>query len=317
MEIKICNEQVEAIKAAAVEKFRKRCSEESAKIDFRRFVCERVLNNTPEERTIALLGRMRGDPTDSKALAILSKTEFTPELVLGLGRGTQKRKHHLGNQLVSFEEYFHNTIFRKYFLQMQEPVNKVQANFIYPATEMLISKYTRQQSFTVRETPAVYRDVTEAVYLKSLDMGHASWMVEVLEERKEKELCVFENEMFKLQKDYKFNEGDLQTMYLLALPKAPLCALRSIRDLSAAHLPFLRSVQAESLKAIEATFGVPQSKVLAYFHYLPTYWLLHVHFEHIDRKSVDARSSVPLEQVIANLEIAGDYYQKATLVYTV
>ena len=62
---------------------------------------------------------------------------------------------------------------------------------------------------------------------------------------------------------------------------------------------------------------MPSSKVLAYFHYLPTYWLLHVHFVHIDRMSTDARSSVPLEQVISNLEITGDYYKKATMVYTV
>ena len=33
--------------------------------------------------------------------------------------------------------------------------------------------------------------------------------------------------------------------------------------------------------------------------------------------STDARSSVALEQVISNLEICGDYYKKATMVYSV
>jgi m7GpppX diphosphatase len=158
--------------------------------------------------------------------------------------------------------------------------------------------------------------VTEAKYLAHLNMAHCDWMYAVLDNKKETELCVFENDHFKLQKDYKFYEGDLFTLYLLAMPKA-LRNLRSIRDLTAEHLPFLKSVQEESFRAIEATYGVDQSKVLAYFHYLPTYWLLHVHFVHIDRMSTDARSSVPLEQVIANLEICGDYYKKVTLVYSV
>jgi hypothetical protein len=81
-------------------------------------------------------------------------------------------------------------------------------------------------------------------------MSHCNWMIEVLENRKETELCVFENEHFKLQKDYKFNEGDLSTFYCLAMPKS-LRKLRSIRDLTTEHLPFLRSVIEESYKAID------------------------------------------------------------------
>jgi hypothetical protein len=45
-------------------------------------------------------------------------------------------------------------------------------------------------------------------------------MYNVLDGKKETELCIFENEHFKLQKDYKFNEGDLMTLYCLAMPKA-------------------------------------------------------------------------------------------------
>ena len=128
-------------------------------------------------------------------------------------------------------------------------------NFIYPASDMLIAKYTKQQYFSIKETPEIYRDVTEAKFLAELNMSHCDWMYEVLDNKKETELCVFENDHFKLQKDYKFNEGDLSTMYLLAMPKA-LRNLRSIRDLTAEHLPFLKSVQQESYKAIEANFGI-------------------------------------------------------------
>ena len=36
------------------------------------------------------------------------------------------------------EEYFHNNIFRKYWLTLDDSASKIQCNFIYPATEMLI-----------------------------------------------------------------------------------------------------------------------------------------------------------------------------------
>jgi hypothetical protein len=45
-------------------------------------------------------------------------------------------------------------------------------------------------------------------------------MHNVLDNKKETELCVHENDHFKLQKDYKFNEGELKTLYCLAIPKA-------------------------------------------------------------------------------------------------
>lgn len=108
-------------------------------------------------------------------------------------------------------------------------------------------------------------------------------MHNVLDGTKETELTVFENEHFKLQKNYKYNEGELKTLYCLAIPlKAREMKLASVRDLTADHLPMLKSIRDESFKAIEAKFGLPRQKIVAFFHYLPSYWLLHVHFQHID-----------------------------------
>jgi hypothetical protein len=41
-----------------VAKFKAKISEESDKINFRKFICSKVLNNTPEDKTIYLLGRI-------------------------------------------------------------------------------------------------------------------------------------------------------------------------------------------------------------------------------------------------------------------
>jgi m7GpppX diphosphatase len=144
--------------------------------------------------------------------------------------------------------------------------------------------------YSVRETADIYSKITKPKFIETLDKSHVDWMHNVLEGKKETELCLFENDHFKLQKDYKFNEGDLTTLYLLAMPKAaPTKHLYSIRDLTADHLPMLKSICEESYKVIQEKYAIPAHKIYAYFHYLPTYWLLHIHFVHVDKASRDAR----------------------------
>jgi len=79
----------------------------------------------------------------------------------------------------------------------------------------------------------------------------------------------------------------------------------------------LKSIASESYKAIETKYGLPQSKIYAYFHYLPTYYLLHVHFAHVDFAARDSREQVPLEVAISNLELNDKYYQKCSLQFSV
>jgi m7GpppX diphosphatase len=85
-----------------------------------------------------------------------------------------------------------------------------------------------------------------------------------------------------------------------------------VRDLTADHLPMLKSILSESYKAIHDKYGIPESKVSAYFHYQPTYWCLHIHFVHVDKAKGDCEQ-LPLEEVIFNLEMNSNYYKLATL----
>ena len=78
----------------------------------------------------------------------------------------------------------------------------------------------------------------------------------------------------------------------------------------------LKSIRSESYKAIHDTYGIPESKVCAYFHYLPTYWCLHIHFVHVEKAKGDCEQ-LPLEEVIFNLEMNSNYYKLATLQYTI
>jgi m7GpppX diphosphatase len=149
-----------------------------------------------------------------------------------------------------------------------------------------------------------------------MDMSHCDWIYNVLEGKKETELRVFENEHFMLQKDWKFNEGDdLKSLYCLAITKRR--DLHTIRDLTAADLPMLKSILAESIPAMTAMFKVPACQITAYFHYQPTYYHMHVHFVHVEKVFPSSKNCVDLATVIFNLELSGDYYQKAPLSYKV
>jgi m7GpppX diphosphatase len=153
----------------------------------RLFIFEKELNNNPQEKSIILLGKVKGDPTSNKAIAIISKTEFTTDQVKEFRKIKQFEQ----------DEYFHNNIFRKYWLKLGDDTNKVQCNFIYPATEELIAKYSRQQVYSIRESPEVYNKVTKQ-YISTIDSANVEWMHNVLDNKKETELCVFENDHFKL-----------------------------------------------------------------------------------------------------------------------
>ena len=165
----------------------------------------------------------------------------------------------------------------------------------------------------VRETAEVYRDIVKPCFLDPMNMEHCNWIYSILNGEKEQENIIFQNEYFILEKDYKFNEGDIRTMYCLMMPIQR--DLKTVRDLRAEHLPMLKSCRDESLKAIEEKWGLDPSKVRAYFHYLPTYYHLHVHFTHVDVKC--ERAIVTLDEAISNIELMGDYYEKCSMTYQI
>ena len=104
------------------------------------FALTRVLDCEAESKTIKLLGRFRKDPTENQVILVLSKTEFPeaemrevfPTMIAGRRKAT-----------MSFEQYFHNNEWRKFWIDMPKDFGKVQCDVVYPASDYLINKYTR------------------------------------------------------------------------------------------------------------------------------------------------------------------------------
>ena len=105
------------------------------------------------------------------------------------------------------------------------------------------------------------------------------WIYNILDGNKETENLIYENKYFKLMKDLKFNEDDdIKSLYLIAIVKQR--DLLSIRDLTREHLSMLMSIRDNSINVIEQKYGVKCA--CPFFHYLPQYFHLHVHFVHIN-----------------------------------
>ncbi|XP_033375578.1 m7GpppX diphosphatase isoform X1 [Parus major] len=107
----------------------------------------------------------------------------------------------------------------------------------------------------------------------------------------------------------------LDDLYLIALVHRR--EIKSLRDLTAEHLPLLRNVLQEGKEAIVKRFGVSGSQLRIYLHYQPSYQHLHVHFTALgyDAPGSSVERAHLLADVIDNLAMDSMYYQKRALTF--
>lgn len=142
-------------------------------------------------------------------------------------------------------------------------------------------------------------------------------MYNILEHRKETEHIVHEDPCpdtgFVLLPDLKWDGKTIEALYLQAIVHRR--DLQSIRDLTAAHLPLLYNVRRKCIQAIVEKYGIPGSQLRVYLHYQPSFYHLHIHFTYLQHEAAGIRCERGhlLDTVISNLELLGDYYQRATI----
>ena len=147
----------------------------------------------------------------------------------------------------------------------------------------------------VAETPAMYHAVT-APYIESLDPRSVAWIGNVLNLSKEKERVLYneaedEEVGFLLNVDTKWKSHpdcattERSTWHGHAAVKDLYCLaichrrdVRSLRDLTAEHLPMLKSILAKGPEVIEAVYGIQREELRIFVHYQPQFYHFHVHF---------------------------------------
>jgi len=172
----------------------------------------------------------------------------------------------------------------------------------------------------VRETPDVYREKV-VPYLQKNSFS-LQWVYNILERKKEVENILYEEQGeklgFMLCKDMKWDLKSTQDLHALVMVHDR--SLRSLRDLRQEHLPLLRNIREKSIKFLEEKFGLGEGKLLIYFHYPPSYYHLHIHIVALTFENPPGggcQRGHLIDHVISNLEICSEFYEKATLCYTV
>lgn len=209
-----------------------------------------------------------------------------------------------------------NDIYGNYEILLPQKFNEIKTTFIYPADEKHIQKYRKQNCFLIFEAPDDYLKITSS-YIKE-STPNLKWVYNFLEKKSEADRIILEDPDstigFLVAPDLKWNGENIEELYLQVIVNRR--DLHSVRDLTDKELPLLENIKNSIENLAKEKYGLKKSQLKLYFHYQPSYYHLHVHVNHI---SYDAPglgfTCILLEQVIQNIKMMPNYYQKATLAF--
>jgi m7GpppX diphosphatase len=171
-----------------------------------------------------------------------------------------------------------------------------------------VSKMKRTEKKLVRETYEEY-----LTSLKKRDPNKDKWIYNIIDGTSEQELILHRDESCVIIPTYMWDSVNIEKLHILCLPTD--VTLRSIRSLTADHIPLLEHMKKVTLETIKAKYGVDECYLKIFFHYEPSTYHLHIHF--INTAHYEARSSVEysheLNNIIFNLSLYSQYYKVAIL----
>ncbi|XP_033647487.1 m7GpppX diphosphatase-like [Asterias rubens] len=273
--------------------------------NFQGFQVSQIISEDAKNKTVFLHGKFEG--SDECAVVLLEKTPF--------------REQELGALLsvdTSLTLNLQNDIYSVYVGQPDQKscTNEIKTTVIYPATDRHIAKYTKQEITLVEETWEDYRRIT-LPFLEEQTFK-IQWVYNILEKTAEEvKRIVCEDpdphDGFVLLPDMKWDRKQMENLYLVAICHRR--GIKSLRDLNQSHLPLLRNIRDKCQQAIMDNYSIPADQLRVYFHYQPSYYHLHVHFTHLkfDAMGSNVTKAHLLSDVIENIELMSDYYQKKTL----
>ncbi|XP_055902887.1 m7GpppX diphosphatase [Eupeodes corollae] len=279
--------------------------------DISKFKLTKILNNNTVRKSIALLGTFPDISEVDQALVIFEKNAFTESDVQTDG---STDKSFFSSKTKTNVEFLNN-IYGSFQCIPESDLNCIKTTVVYPATDKHIEKYSIHAKHLIAETPALYENIT-LTYLKSSQFS-LDWVYNILEHKQETERIVFEDPDpeigFVLLPDLKWDGRTIEALYLLAIVHKR--DIKSLRDLNSSHLPLLKNIRDSGRRAIEEKYGIPASQIRMYFHYQPSFYHLHIHFNPVgnDAPGIWCEKSHMLETVINNLELVSDYYKRATI----
>ncbi|XP_017778004.1 PREDICTED: m7GpppX diphosphatase [Nicrophorus vespilloides] len=275
--------------------------------NFSAFSLDKILYNNSNRKSVCLQGSFDG--LSGTAIVLLEKTAFEDEKL--------KEKGAFFNEKSELKQIFQNDIYGNY--ECFPEYNPIKTTIIHPATDKHISKYSGNISFMVDETPELYKNIILPHIIE--EQFDLSWLYNILDHKKEVERIIYEDNSesngFVLLPDMKWDGKTIETLHILALVHTR--GIKSLRDLSKDHLTLLKNIQTIGQNIIQEKYNIPASQLRVYLHYQPSFYHLHVHFTYLqfDAPGIYTERAHLLSNVISNLELLSDYYQKVSLPFVV
>jgi hypothetical protein len=172
------------------------------------------------------------------------------------------------------------------------------------------SRITRNRARNIIvETADAYLDKPMQEFIKA-EIEKKQWVYKVLSGEKEADQVIFKNSDFIVLPDTEgADEPGLNWMVIFTDTK-----LLSMRELTGEHIPMLKSVRDVVASLIPQGFSSP----MLYWHYPPSVWCNHLHVCapcDMLRTTSSMQRVHFADDVISNLSIDSNFYQKATITY--
>ncbi|KAL7718913.1 Scavenger mRNA decapping enzyme [Entamoeba marina] len=210
-----------------------------------------------------------------------------------------------------------NDKFKKYTIEfpLKNATTSYSVDLISPATQKDIQKYQTQKVEFFTETPILYKNVT-LPFIKSMPQSEFQWIKNIINGVSEQENVLMNEDEYISVLDMKWDRQRMDQVYGLVLVKDS--SLYSVRSLNASHIPLLEKISKQTTEIIQEKFGVCGNELITFVHYVPSFWHFHVHFCSIhsplyDSQNVVIGRAIILSDVIQNLRVKSDYYEKTSL----
>lgn len=132
---------------------------------------------------------------------------------------------------------------------------------------------------------------------------------DIIDGNAENDKVVCRDEKIVIVPSYIWDGKDINKMHLLTFPTDK--TMHSIRDLNEKHVELLEHIQKKTLEIIKKIYNFESDDIKSYFHYGPSIYHLHAHFQLISNKysNSSVECSHDLSLVIEILKIKPDFYQ--------
>lgn len=275
----------------------------------KQFQFKKLLNSNPQTKTVVLLGEI-----DSKdAIISIEKSHFKLD----------DDKYSVNDNVSDLKQIQSNDVYywsAATLVQQLPESPAAKLNLIYPATDTHIRKYSPQIIHFVQETPEMYQNYV-IPYIETMKGDRIKWVYNILFEGKESESFVFHDKDpqngFVLLPDMKWDRISMESFYLCCIVNRK--DISSVRDLNGTHVSYLESLRKRILDAAVENYQISKDQIRLFVHYQPSYYHFHIHAVTINHSGLgdgtNVGKAILLDDIIENIKLASDYYQKKTISY--